>query len=107
MKRSEFVPGVLFMLPGYNLTRGGKIFRVEELSATTKLGAARGFSLYATFYGGVLRRHIVDKDFYHTDIKSKGICIWQEVCGVYLESKLVPFSSLTKVDLPATNPQSI
>lgn len=104
MKRSEFVPGVLFMMPGRS--ENGKVYFVESIGE--EKDGAIGFRKHGLIYNGKFIR-LDEYEFHHFEFTSKGIRLWDVVDTVYLYSKIIPFESLRKVELPipATNPVTI
>lgn len=100
MKRSEFVPGVLFHMPGINRYQ---VFQVVDIGDGCHMIQRHGNLFDGRLF---LEREIIRK---HFELSARGIKLWDVVDTVYLFSKTIPFEALTiaKVSSPATNPISI
>lgn len=98
MKKSEFVPGVLFHLPGSTIYV--YIYRTLQADALSGYLPVHGIDEwgYLTKDGKLVENR--EKKWFHLDWTPKGVQLWQVTASVYLYSKTIPFGALTKVDLP-------
>jgi hypothetical protein len=100
MTRAEFIPGVLFRLPGSKY----EVHTLREISEATVMIEHCG-----NLYNEGKWFPYPPQTSFHTEVTKNGFRIWTVTGGIYLNSRVIQFSALTKVEIPTpvTNPTTI
>lgn len=101
MTREEFIPGVLFHLPGAKY----EVHTLRSISESTVMIEHCG-----NFYKDGKWFPFPDPHTsFHTELTKNGFRIWTVTGTIYLNSRVIPFSALTKVEIssPVTTPTTV